>query len=671
MERKQRHMTAPAFDHPYIDVDEQRDTPRPHRYVHGGFTGTDTRFSLYFPPPEIYQGRFFQHITPVPESEHLAQSATGQEDRIGFAFSAGGYFLETNGGGTGGTPDGATDPTIAGYRANAAAAEHSRVMARQVYGDHRPYGYAYGGSGGAFRTMGCAENTEGVWDGFVPYVPGSPMAAPNVFSVRMHAQRLLRHQFDRIVDAVEPGGSGDPHAGLTAEESAALTEVTRMGFPIRSWFGHRTMGTHAFGTLYPHIVVADPGYFEEFWTTPGHLGADPDSSIHRDRFRFDGTVTSVLLRRDAPDLGPFGEPPEAPQGGVDEAFKGASGQGDAVLALRLASVPDTDTLGAELTVTSGAASGTRLRLKGFWHDLAVVDMPDTEHSLTGVRPGDSVHVDNSNFLAAQTYHRHQVPGPEYPVWDQYRDATGAPLLPQRPFLLAPSFAAAAAGHVPGGKFTGKMIVVSCLLDREAFPWQADWYRGRAAEHFGDALDGHFRLWYVDNALHADAERQEHPTHTVSYLGVLHEALRSLADWVEKDIPPAHSTRYEIRDGHVVVPASATERGGVQPVARITADGTQRADVPAGTRVTLTAKVECPPGAGRIVRVQWDLDGDGTYEVDEVVDPVTRLTLERHHTYAEPGTRFATVRVSTQRDADPETPFARIDNLARARIVVRD
>jgi hypothetical protein len=37
----------------------------------------------------------------------------------------------------------------------------------------------------------------------------------------------------------------------------------------------------------------------------------------------------------------------------------------------------------------------------------------------------------------------------------------------------------------------------------------------------------------------------------------------------------------------------------------------------------------------------------------------------------PGTRFATVRVSTQRDADPETPFARIDNLARARIVVRD
>ncbi|WP_309058829.1 hypothetical protein [Streptomyces sp.] len=663
-------MTAQTFEHPYVDVDEWRDTPQPHRYVHGGFKGTETRFSLYFPPPGMYRKRFFQHITPVPDSEHLAQSATGQEDKIGFAFSAGGYFLETNGGGIPGTPGPDTDPTIAGFRANAAAAEHSRVIARQVYGAHRPYGYAYGGSGGAFRTMGCAENTEGVWDGFVPYVPGSPMAAPNVFAVRMHAQRVLRHAFDRIVDAVQPGGSGDPHQGLAPEESAALTEVTRMGFPIRSWFGHRTMGTHAFGTLYPHIVTVDPGYFEEFWTTPGYLGADPDSSIHRDRVRFESTVDDILTRRDTPDLGSLAGPAQAPRGGVDEAFKGPAGEDDTVVALRLASVPDTEPLGAELTVTTGEAAGARLRLKGFWHDLAVLDTPDAEHFPGGLRPGDTVHVDNSNFLAAQTYHRHQVPGPEYPVWDQYRDAAGAPLLPQRPFLLAPMFAAAAAGHVPTGKFGGKMIVVSCLLDREAFPWQADWYRSRAAEHLGDALDDCFRLWYIDNALHADAERQEHPTHTVSYLGVLHEALHSLADWVEKGVSPASSTRYEIRDGQVVVPDSATDRGGVQPVVRLTADGAACADVRAGTPVTLAATVEAPPGTGGIVRVQWDVDGDGTYEIDDVTEPVPQLSLERHHTYLEPGTRFVTVRVSAQRDADPETPFARIDNLARVRVVVR-
>ena len=37
---------GPAF----IDIDEWRDLPVPHRYVHGGFKGTDTRLSLSFPP---------------------------------------------------------------------------------------------------------------------------------------------------------------------------------------------------------------------------------------------------------------------------------------------------------------------------------------------------------------------------------------------------------------------------------------------------------------------------------------------------------------------------------------------------------------------------------------------------------------------------------------------
>ena len=39
----------PRFNDPYVDIDEQRNTPVPHRYVHGGFKGTDARFSFYFP----------------------------------------------------------------------------------------------------------------------------------------------------------------------------------------------------------------------------------------------------------------------------------------------------------------------------------------------------------------------------------------------------------------------------------------------------------------------------------------------------------------------------------------------------------------------------------------------------------------------------------------------
>jgi hypothetical protein len=50
----------PLYTQPYVDIDEWRDKPVRHRYVHGGFKGTEARFSIYFPPKEQYQGRFFQ-----------------------------------------------------------------------------------------------------------------------------------------------------------------------------------------------------------------------------------------------------------------------------------------------------------------------------------------------------------------------------------------------------------------------------------------------------------------------------------------------------------------------------------------------------------------------------------------------------------------------------------
>jgi hypothetical protein len=88
------------FKTPYIDIDEWREKPVRHRYVHGGFAGTETRFSFYFPPKEIYQGRFFQYITPIPDSENLSQTAeTKEADKISFTIESGAYFIETNGGG--------------------------------------------------------------------------------------------------------------------------------------------------------------------------------------------------------------------------------------------------------------------------------------------------------------------------------------------------------------------------------------------------------------------------------------------------------------------------------------------------------------------------------------------------------------------------------------------
>ena len=658
------------FTAPYIDVDEWRDRPVRHRYVHGGFADTDTRFSIYLPPPDLYEGRFFQHITPVPDNECLAQDASGEQDKIGFSIASGGYFVETNGGGASGRPGSATDPTIAAYRANAAAAQYGRVVAADMYGEHWPYGYAYGGSGGGYRTIGSAENTSGVWDGFVPYVIGSPMAIPNMFTVRMHAQRILRDRFDQIVDAVEPGGSGDMFEGLTAEESDALAEVTRMGFPPRSWFGHRTMGMHAFPVLYGGLVAADPSYFDEFWTEPGYLGHEaPPSLVHaRVRQSFDvvGTLQAVDL---AAAAGGEATHPGQARGGVDRAWRGPEDATPPPVAVKLSGTPGVDVRGADMFVLSGAATGARIGLLSMIGDVAVFG-PGGAASVALVQPGDTVRIDNSGYLAAETYHRHQVPADgDFAVWDQFRDADGTPRFPQRPLLLGPLFAAAAAGTVQTGRFEGKMIVVESLLDREALPWQADWYRSKVREHFGEAAEEHFRLWFTENALHGDDEVQESPLHTVSYLGVLHQALRDVSRWVEDDVAPPASTDYQVVDGQVVVPPDASARRGIQPVVSLTVDEGERAVVSAGGELTFRATAEVPPGTGVIVAVEWDFDGSGRFGELSHVDPAERVSLERRHSFAVPGTCFPAVRVVSQREGSAGSPYARLQNLARVRVVV--
>lgn len=650
-----------VFTSPYIDVDESREHPALHRYIHGGFTGTNTRFSLYFPPEDLYEGRFFQHITPTPESENLGPTRAGAFSKIAFAFASGAYFVETNGGGH------EAGPSIAGFRANAAAAQYSREVAGMVYGEHRPFGYAYGGSGGAFRVIGGVENTTGVWDGVVPYVPGSPLSIPNVFSVRMHAMRVLRDRFVDIVDAIEPGGSGDPYALLDEHESAALREATRMGFPLRSWFGHRTMGMHAFSVLYPAVRAMDSDYFDDFWTQPGYLGACNDASIHADRVVHPTRLVETILGAQMAERGL--EPPRHQAGGVDDSYLGSGSLASTPVAVRLSDAPQGYVLGADLLVESGTSAGARLGVLTIVEDIVMLGANDPA-AVIGLAAGDRVVVDNSGFLAAQTYHRHQVPGQEFAVWDQFRDAAGEPLYPQRPMLLGPSFAAGAAGSVQSGRFDGRMIMVSALLDREALPWQADWYSRRVEEHLGDAATGRYRLWFVDNAIHGDYDEEEDPLRTVSYVGVVHQAMRDLAAWVETGREPLASSTYEVVDGQIMQPANASDRGGLQAVLDLRANGAARADVLLGETVTVTLDVEVPPGAGTVVAVEWDEDGRGNFTRDDT--PLgSRTARSRTVRFEHPGTHFVGVRVTTQRDSNFDDVFTRILNVARVRIVVSD
>lgn len=666
-------LADPLFSEPYIDIDEWRETPVRHRYVHGGFKGTDARFSFYFPEKAQYQGRFFEYVTPVPDSENLAQTAG--DDKIAFSIASGAYFVETNSGGSSAMagPAFRADPRIAAYRANAATAQFSRKVAAEFYGPHRSYGYIYGGSGGGYRTLGSMENTTGVWDGAVPFVLGSPMAAPNVFTVRMHAMRVLRGKFPQIVDAMDAGGSGDPYAGLDAEEADALREVTAMGFPLKSWFSHKTMGVHAFTALYQGMTMADPKYFEEFWTTPGYLGANPTSSLKAARLQFSSTVKLALSAADAEARGVEGaRMAGTARGAADSAWQAVVNDGTVrPVAFELdGTPPDVGFMGGDLVILSGAAAGKRLAVSGLCGSIVTLGVVDLA-TLVLVKPGDQVRLDNSNFLAAQTYHRHQVPDARYKVWDQFRDPQGQPIYPQRKINLGPMFAMGAAGTVPTGKFNGKVIVVESLLDREAFPWQADWYRQRFDENLGKDGANHYRLWYVENALHGASEYKEAPTRVIDYTAVLQQALRDVSAWVEKGIAPPATTHYAVSNGQVIVPASADGRGGIQPVVTLSANGSQRAEVKAGQKVSFEALVKVPSGSGKVVAVQWDFDGTGTFSVSSRIGtPAKQAKLRRNFTFSKPGTYFVAVKAHSQRQGDRNTPFARIPNLARVRVVVQ-
>ncbi|MFP5306022.1 MAG: hypothetical protein ACLGI7_09395, partial [Gammaproteobacteria bacterium] len=325
-----------------------------------------------------------------------------------------------------------------------------------------------------------------------------------------------------------------------------------------------------------------------------------------------------------------------------------------------------------LVVESGAAAGKTLKIGTVDRTTNTIGFGGGEdpNVVNLISPGDAVRVDNSLYLALQTYHRHQVPPSGYPVWDQFRDADGKPLYLQRPMLLGPLFTQGTAGTVPTGRFKGKMIVVASLLDREAYPWQADWYRSKVEEHLGGALDEHFRLWFTDNALHGDSERQDDRTRSVSYLGVLHQALRDLAAWVEADAAPPASTRYRVVDGQVQVAAAAAERMGIQPVVSLTANGAERTQVSVGERVSFAGRIEAPPAAGKIVSAEWDFDGSGAFAQPAAIGKsASAVAVRASRSFPKAGTYFVTLRAALQRDGDAGSPYARVQNLARVRVVV--
>jgi hypothetical protein len=662
------------FQKPYLDVDEWREGAVRYHYVHGGFEGTECRFSFYFPTKEQYGGRFFHFTAPMQGSENASQVLEGEEDKIAFAITHGAYLVETNMG-VGPVFGPLADPTII-YRASAAAAEYSREVAAKLYGDHRPFGYIYGGSGGGFKSTSCFENTT-AWDGAAPYVIGSPVAIPNVFTVRVHAKRVLRHKLHLIADAVDAGG-GDMYAGLDDEEKAALEEVTKMGFPPRSWFYYKNLDDGALPVLTPAVKAMDPSYYDDFWKLPGYLGADPHGSAARDRIRHKTKVTAVHLPRRIREA-----PENTDKTGVDDSwqrlFRGDTGL-DSRPYIEVESLPETDYLaGLEFNITSGKVAGFKTTVDGLEGNRifpgAFFGQDELLEALAKLKKGDEIALDNSDYIALQTYHRHQFPGAGYAGWEQFIDKQGNPRYPQRPLQVGPIVAQGGAGSLQSGKFKGKMIVIAALMDMDALPWQPDWYRAKVKEHLGEQEKEQFRLWYIDNAVHGDISKTLGDLHVVPYLGALHQALLVLADWVERGIAPPETTSYTVSDGQVSVPSTAKERRGIQPVVYLKANGAVKSEVSIGQPVSFSASVEIPPGAGKLIAAEWSFEGETDYPVKGIFtgmseDGASATVLAVHRFYAS-GVYFPVLRVTSARAGDAGDIFTRVKNLCRVRVEVKE
>jgi hypothetical protein len=125
--------------------------------VHGGFEGTDTRFSFYFPAKDLYRGRFIQYVYPghnerTNDPDVKLDGFHGGAGFVGLAAELGAYAVESNDSATA-ADAGGKDTSVPGYRASAESARFSRYLAAQLYGAAPGFGYVYGAAAAALRRL--------------------------------------------------------------------------------------------------------------------------------------------------------------------------------------------------------------------------------------------------------------------------------------------------------------------------------------------------------------------------------------------------------------------------------------------------------------------------------------------------------------------------------------
>jgi hypothetical protein len=417
----------------------------PHRHIHGGFEGTDTRFRFYF-PLQGYEGRSFTPLSGAHGgTEDFFVSPFGEAiGGLSMCLRLGGYMVDPNQGHIGDEidPKGGEDPTLYGHRASAETVRFSKHVAAQIYGTPPHHSYVFGGSGGGRRSPLCLENAPDVWDGALPFMGGGDIAEPgnskrvkgaqNIsFATMFNAQRVLGEQLPGVVDAMAAGGSGNPFEGLNTHQREELASLYRQGFPR----GDEYMIGEQMGQIWLWTATADllaeqdPDYFDNFWTKPGYVGHDFPQLVDPDVINVTLTVDRVFSLNDILENPEFSAPQFATIREMCVRRAGAGIPMDLPMALEVKGVGKGYRLGVGLRLLSGRAKGRQLYATHFADDLFVCDGRGDANILrfTDVIPGDEVHVDNRKYLAYGYWARHHLL--EDPQFDAFR-VDGVPIYPQ-------------------------------------------------------------------------------------------------------------------------------------------------------------------------------------------------------------------------------------------------
>jgi hypothetical protein len=654
----------------FIDIDEWRDGPRRHRYVHGGFDDTHTRFSFYFPPVEEYRGRFVQY---------LEGGAGGHDNLISIGYDGlgmawffdlsfdelGGYMVESNQGHFPGEGLGFEDDYEL-FGASADVAVYGKELAAEMYGDAPHHGYIWGVSGGGARSGHCLENRPDIWHGGAPH---AGMGQGTQWSPNGLTWLLARDKYASIIDATEPGGSGNPFEGLSHQQREALAELYRRGYPR----GGENQLAPFTPWAFPMYSMSDkdPSYFDDFWNAPGYLGHDAPEIVASMLIDEPHTVTRVVGASEITNV--------MAQMAMRLATAGAAGT-EPTWGVQIDTDDHERLFMAKVTVLTGVAAGRVLLISGTDDDVLSPFSERTPEMFEGVEVGDQVHVSNRDFVAFCYYHRYAVQDPAFPqridpAFEPWA-VDGAAVYPQRP--MRPFSPAAPTSYK--GTLTNKMIYVQPTLDTQVWPTTISPYHQMIQDNLGERADDHFRLWFVENSPHGAPEflgpaltSEKDPgvwtSRLVSYDGVTAQALRDVVRWTEDGVAPPSYQGYSglSRDNALPLPKTAAERGGVQPVVTAQANGSARADVKVGEPVNFLGTAEQPPGMGTVVRAEWDFGGRGAFESFDIGTPASSIDVKAEHAYTEPGTYFASFRVGAYRDGTTTGPTT--DNLARVRIVV--